>query len=397
MNDKLKLINKTITSIEFIVSEKCQNDCVYCYRRAYHNRSKFIDIDSYDFEYLVDKTLEFVGNQDRLKNEPAELFGGDGFLHFDKHVKYLEILTKKGFKKISCPTNTRMLCEISDHDLDFIVNKYNVHYSLSVDSLVCENNRKLSRYGKMLAYNDVINYDRIFHLVKKYRFGLHPMFDFKDCDKWYDQFLFFYENGVINGLHFYMLEIRHHIPDINRIPIAVEQMYKILLHIKKTNGIAKLFNTLSPSYVSRGIGCSLQTTLTVNYDGNCYVCHRLIYPQYRYANVFNGYFNKDIFMNYFIIYDHRNVFPCVICPIRKLCSGQCLGASFELTGGCETYIDTTICVYNLLKMYMFIKFYEDYDKEIFRFVLNSIDYDLLKKMLYQYFDENILKPYHLNK
>jgi len=374
-----------ITSLEFVISEKCQNKCDYCYRVKKHNQSSITMIEPSLVELFCNNFLEmFELDKSFFSSKMAELFGGDGMIDYQKLKKVLDILINKmNFKGCSIPTNSRMVQELAIADLEDLIKISNgkMFLSLSVDGEPSDAQRSLSKFGKMLAYEEKINYDKLFKLADKYNFGFHPMLTFKSIDKWLDTIKFFKKYDILP----YLLEVRHPISREDSIK-AVNEIVKIRYYVEDNypKNLIRQSNTLCLSIVPRGLGCSALTTMTIMPNGDMPFCHRVIDKPWIYANVLTKEFNIDKAVTMISGYDHRNHPVCMDCSIREICSGQCAGASYEYWGDPWIPIDS-ICNFSKLKAYVMSRHFDDW-----RGISSHIDTSVLEKEVVAVYGKEIL-------
>lgn len=368
-----KILNR-ISSIEFIVSEKCQNACSYCYRTKVHNSSSLTYIEPKRIEIFLENFQKLFGvDKQFFQNRKAELFGGDALLDYQKLKEILQILSEKGgFQKIVVPTNSRMLQELAPADIEELVKSSNkkLILSLSVDGSPQDSQRNLSKFGKMLSYQEQTNYDFLVNISKKYNFGFHPMLTFESISTWIETIKFFHSYNVLP----YLLEVRHPLTKGQAIE-AVRQMVLIRRYVEKNypEKILRQSNTLCFSIVPRGLSCSALTSISINPNGNIPFCHRVTDDPWVGANLFDMTFNLSKMVTMKSIFDHRNHPICMVCPIRKLCSGQCCGSSYEYWG--DPWIPiSSICLYTKLKYFIMSKHFLDW-QEVFRYCKKSVLYE----------------------
>lgn len=359
-----KVLNRC-SSVELVISEKCQNSCKYCYRTYKHNKSPLFALDGKQVNVLLNNFLSlFKQDITFFKNRHIELFGGDPMLDYTKFKEIINVVSKFKPTFISVPTNGRMLSELTTYDIEDLINSTDgvkIGFSLSVDGSPSDTNRPLSKIGKMLSYTNKIDYDKLINIAKKFKCGFHPMLDFGSINTWLDTTKFFIENYNILP---YLLEIRH--------PLSKEQAIKAVRELVKVRNfleekirdpeIIRKANTIVASRVPRGLGCSALTTLCIMPNGDIPFCHRVIDPPWVMGNVFNE-LNISKAVNFTSVFDHRNHPYCIVCPIRRSCSGLCLGANYEYWGDPWIPIES-ICDYQRLKAWVFSRRYQDWKNMI---------------------------------
>jgi len=345
VKDEIKEYNRN-TSVEFILTNKCQNACKYCYRVGCQNQGPIIAMPIDKMKLYYNNAVE-MGLIDEL-TETLELFGGEPIIDIDYFNSILIEFNNK-FKSIVVPTNARILESITDQEIDHMIENANnkLFFSLSIDGPVVENvNRPLSNFGKMQGFRQERNWNRLIHLSNKYNMGWHPMLDFDTVETWFDTWKWF----IDNNLWVYLLEVRHAIVDDSKIIDGVYQLAKILKYCE-LNNIPNTFNTTKLAITGRGLPCSALTGLYIHYDGSCYFCHRLIEEKFKIADLIT----KQVDINNYIAlragFDYRNNIVCVSCPIREYCSSMCIGAINEYWGksGCISVPIPSLCKYFILK------------------------------------------------
>jgi len=353
VKDEIKKYNRH-TSVEFIIGNKCQNACKYCYRTAYQNQGPVIAMSLDKMKLFYDNAIE-MGLIDEL-TEDLELFGGDPIIDIDYFNSVLKEFNTK-FKSIVVPTNARVLENITDQEIDnmYVNADGKLCFSLSIDGPVVENiNRPLSKFGKMHGFHQERDWSRLLHLTNKYHLGWHPMLDFNTSETWFDTWKWF----VDNNQWVYLLEVRHGCNDDNKIIEGVYQLAKILKYCE-LNNIPNTFNTTKLATTGRGLPCSALTGLYVHYDGGCYFCHRVLEERFKYADLITKKININNYIALRAGFDFRNNIVCMSCPIRDYCSSMCVGAINEYWGknGCISIPIPSTCKYFVLKYaYLSYKF-----------------------------------------
>jgi radical SAM protein with 4Fe4S-binding SPASM domain len=378
-----KFLSRT-TALELVINEKCQNSCTYCYRKFKHVKSPVFSVEPSQVKTMVDRFLNVIQEdaKDFFKNRKIELFGGDGLIDYQYTKKLLKILDEYNPKGISIPTNGRLVSELTSYDLESLFDGINtdIGLSLSVDGDITDKQRPLSKIGKMLSYDEKINYDKLFKIAKKYGYGYHPMLSFNKVDSWLDTIKYFFETyGIVP----YLLEVRHSLSKENAIK-AVIQIARIRDYYAFIDEKAvEMANTIRASRTPRGLGCSALTTAVIMPNGDMPFCHRLIDPPWVYGNVNYGLdITKAISLH--TIYNHKNVPECFICPLRDYCNGLCQGACYEYWG--DPWIPIpSVCDYYLLKNYIFSLKYDDW-KQMLKPKINE-----LKESVIEAFGEDTIK------
>jgi len=396
-----KCLNRC-TSVEFIITEKCQNACKYCYRVKKHQLSNKTLLDPKDLEIYISNMFDMFGSR-FFDNIEIELFGGDPLLDYHHFYEVLQVLCSKIDKcrRILIPSNTRLLQDLTCQDIKELflsaTNKdIEVCISFSVD-IIDDKQRKLSKIGQMLDYDVDYNFDKVLRCLSEAGvvYGFHPMLDFDNIDKWFHQFKFYFDRKMYP----YLLEVRHPLT-LEQALRATEELVVIRKYVehKISNKevpeyVTRILNTISASRVPRGLGCSAHTSLCVNIEGNIPFCHRLMDPPWICGSVLSKRINISKFAHFKMVYDHRNHINCAVCPVRMFCSGQCVGASYEYWGDPWSPIDS-ICDYTRLKIYTFINYFADWS-DMTKCMSNQQRQQLHQQVM-STFGENNLKILHQN-
>jgi len=388
-----KFLNR-LSSIEFVVSEKCQNSCKYCYRVKKHAASSVQYINPENIHIYMENWKEMF-NEEPSKDgiRIAELFGGDATVSYSKFKKVTEILINDyKFRYVTIPTNARLLNELHSYDIDNLFENIpakSVIFSLSVDGNPADSQRPLSKYGKMLAYEEKINYDKIIEISKKYGYGFHPMLSFENTEIWEDAINFFFDRDVFP----YLLEIRHPLYSNKQILDCVYHLAKIRIFFenkikdKETRErLVRKLNTVSLSKTPRGLGCSAHTTATIMPNGDLPFCHRVVDKPWVMANLLTKEMDISKIVTLVSGHHHKNHPNCINCCIREVCSGQCAGASYEYWGDPWIPINS-ICKYLKLKNWVFFKLFDDWNIKN----QNELDYKQLDKEIKNIFSNQELK------
>lgn len=386
MNNKIfhnKYLNR-ISAIELIISEKCQNECMYCYRVKHHNKSKMIHATLEDLKIQL-KNIDKMFGSEILKTRRVELFGGDPVLNYDILSELFTFMSNNypGID-IILPTNSKLIQELTFNDIDKLIKRgknNSIFFSLSVDGPYSDDNRKLSKFGVMNCYNPTVDYDHIKRILERFkgRFGLHPMLHFKSTDNWLKTVKFFYKQ--FNHIP-YLLEVRHSLTKEEGIN-AVQQLIAIRKYVKSLDKYKDIEagNTITSSICPRGLGCSALTTMCIMPNGDIPFCHRLVEKPFVYGNIYKEQFNKEMAISYTSLFDFRNLALCMECVLRKVCVAQCLGANFEYWGD-PFIMNPSICDYFKLKYYAMIKNFKIWKKSYDKRYINTNKLQIIVKRIY---------------
>ena len=353
---KKKVINR-ITSIELVVSEKCQNACKYCYRVRYHNRSNIITVPVNRLRLVLSNTFSMLPDLEKVKD--YELFGGDALIDYKYALDLFSFLEDLQIESVMIPTNFRLLYSLPAKDVERLLKRpYKIGISISVDGDIEQ--RPLSKFGRMMDFPEKMSLNRIKTIAANIGAGFHPMLSFKNSDKWLDQVKLFIDRGIAP----YLLEVRHPL-SYKDILLAIEQICKIRKFLEQRfKDNLKKFNALTPSRTPRGLGCSALTTFTIMPNGDYPFCHRLVEPSFIFGNAFCKELNKDKAISYFM-YDHRNSLHCIPCAYRIFCSAGCNGAQYEYWRGNAWEPIPSVCQYFMGKYYvMTYLFEEDWGRDL---------------------------------
>lgn len=347
-------------SLEIQINASCDLKCKYCY---YTNHGKDLYPAKIAKPDLVLKNLDILLDWlSKNKYYPKfDFFSGEPFsqpVGFEALEKLIDWHIKEGVDgQIAVPTNFSFI--FSDDKTDEVErlltkgreNGVGVFLSVSIDGKYCDANRPF-RDGRVRTDE---YYDKVFAFAKKWRWSFHPMVYSENIEKWSDNFLWFQKNLKKHDIPWqsmYLLEVRNS----EWTKDQLKEFYKFSRFVVKwayeMSGVSKsdfpryafenkLFNLFSMfSSAGRGIGCSIQSTMQLRLgDLTTTLCHRSAYDG---LNLFRFAVEGDEIidiepLNYGMMVAmysaDNNVFPwCENCPIRDFCTGQCLGAMYELNG-----------------------------------------------------------------
>jgi len=383
LNDKF--LNRII-SIEYVVTQKCQNECVYCYRRFLHHSSKEIFVPPERIRIFTENLIQMFNlSKDFFTKRQAELFGGEPMLDLDHFNEVLKVIQSYRYKRILVPTNGRLVSVSRLSVIEKILKEnQNLFLSFSVDSPYQDKNRPLSKFGILNNYPEEIDYDKLFYIAKKYKFGFHPMLYLETASEWFNTFKFFFDHGVIP----YLLEVRHPSSKNNMIE-GVKQLIKIrqfLDDVELPFEQKRHTNTVYPSTVPRGLGCSALTSISISPNGDVPFCHRLSDKPYIKMNLMDKTFDLDKIIMWTSAFDFRNHPKCVSCPIRNLCSGPCIGMNYEYWGN-PWLPYNEFCLYTKLKIYSMSLYFDDWKKELLKSFTDKKQYDILETEIMDEFED----------
>lgn len=323
--------NQLFNSLELMVSPHCNLKCAYCYMKKYNK----LDSSPIINKTTIDKAIDVFSKLKKGQRYSIEVFGGEPLIQADV-IEYI-LQKTKDYKQISyilIPSNGYYTSNIES-----LLTKYpKLQISFSVDGIY---NESINR-PKHSTCDKELDYDYLFKLYKQFpqRIGFHPMIYSKTVENTYKTAVWFVENmnnptNVENSL--YLLPVRN--PEnwnSKNIQILIDELHKFKNYCK-VNHISMnhtKFNIFRMVGCPRGTTCSLQTTLAVNWDGDLYPCHRLMYPEFKYGNI-HTYPKWDFnIILPFYLYHRGNSLICQSCPIQNKnnCVGGCLGAQYEYWG-----------------------------------------------------------------
>lgn len=338
--DKSKVINGVFqsplyTSVELMLSPECNLQCAYCYMKRHNKSNKSPKMS----KEVIDKTIQ-VFKDHKQGSFRIELFGGEPLLQLDL-VEYVAQITKDDpqIESITMPTNGYVVCSDYDTIINLLRNYPKIFLSLSVDGPYAD---PIQRPPREDYAHLKLDYDKLFSLFyETLRCGFHPMVYAETVQYLYQTFVFFVEHLSQSptpiGDVLYLLQVRNGGTWTDeRIDTLISESKKCLEYIKEHNinpGESK-FNMFQGHHtITRGLTCSLQTTLDVDWNGDIYPCHRLIYPQFYIGSIFD-FDNLDVSKFAFFQYYHRhNNLVCQECKFAPsqlhYCTGGCLGAQYE--------------------------------------------------------------------
>jgi len=379
-NPKPEIINKednyffgNYGSLEFNTTPSCSNNCKYCYsvknaKEYYPDKTLWQTKNIFKNAKMVLNWLEEKKYQVRL-----EIFGGDSLAQNVGYMILNEVLAKSAnghpvAKEIVIPTNMNFLFndKRTEEVEEFIKlgRKFGtpVYLSASIDGAYLEENRPLT----INKIRDVSFYDKLFKFAKKHGTGFHPMVYSNGIEKWIDNFQWFQEKFKEYSLppnNIYLLEVRNAEWTEKQCIELYKFMHWLAIWVSdiiktKQDPIKELFknhwnfNILSSPFnqIGRGLGCSIQSGLYLRLgDLSFFPCHRLLqdfFKLFRFVTEKNKITDIEAYNpELFIAINSLNAvnFPmCEQCPLKNMCSHQCLGSSFESVG--DIFIpDPNVC------------------------------------------------------
>jgi len=364
--------------IELYLFPNCNMTCKYCYLNKYGD--KLYPKEIVNFRKIKENSYKLV---DWLKDigfrGGIEIFSGEPLIHdFIFDILYY-IIDNLDFQTLVIPSNMSFLLyekykKKTAKLLDYAesLDKY-VRISASFDG-------KHSQKNRPFKHNIKVNVDKwsdeIFRFSSKYKIGFHPMIYSNEIEKWKENFLWFQEMFRKYNMSFsniYLLEVRNMEWTTEQIlyfqefidflikwthqKLGRDNFIDFILHRKGYNLLASPFIT-----VGRGIGCSIQSTLTVRLGDLAIVpCHRTSYSPFIAGYLEgideNGFHvkakNPALFLS-IMSFDKDTLPYCSTCPIKSLCSAGCLGAQYEVNGDMFTPIPT-VCALEYAKISQIIK------------------------------------------
>jgi len=372
-------------AMELFLNATCDLNCAYCY---ISNRGKEL-YPEYDYNTVMSNVNKLCDMMIKKEYAPKklEIFSGEPFaqkIGFDAINLILEKFRRVRIhpQSIVIPSNyTFILSDKLTEKVEELIKKGKeygipVILSTSIDGKYCESNRPFK--NKKIDLRNDKYYDKVFKFNKKYGFGFHPMIYSRLIENWKENFLWFqymFKKYKIDWKSIYLLEVRN-------MEWSDEQIQEYIKFIKflinwtynKCNGDVRTFfnfifkekgfNTLSSmwSTCGRGIGCSIQSTLHIRMQDMAIVpCHRLSYDPFIYGYIRDNMKIEAKNIELMTAVESANIksFPfCEQCLIKDLCSGQCLGSMYEVTGSLFTPIPS-VCKLEHAKVIAQIQAYKE--------------------------------------
>lgn len=346
--------------LELIIGTKCNLNCTYCYFRDREDLNASAPSDTI-LENL-DMLLEWLSKNQYFPD--FEVYGGEplvrklGLSVVEKCIDFFIDNKHKG--EITIPTNFSFIDkDWSYQEVERLIeksknNNVHIHLSASVDGKYCDVNRPY----KSGFIRDDRWYDKVFSFCKKHGFGFHPMIYSNAIEKWRHNFIWFqgmFEKYDIPSSYLYLLEVRNPEWNLDQIKAFYGFIrFAVAWSIDRARNEGILDENI-PEYffkerwmnlftlfgsIGRGISCSIQACMPLKLsDLTVCACHRLAKPLFDlYRFVVKGQkiigiepLNSEML---FTIHsaDKENFPYCESCLIEDMCSGQCLGAMFEVNG-----------------------------------------------------------------
>lgn len=355
-------------SLEIIINDVCDQRCLYCYEIKYGHH--YFTEESKKPENILKNVRLLIQWLNENNYKPViDLFSSEIFsqeIGFDVLNILLEELPEN-YEPIIIPTNMNFLfSEEKTNRIEKLIDDFGkrgikIILSASVDGKFMEENRPI-----ITGYTrDDIFYEKLFSFAKKHFIGFHPMVYSNRIEYWKDNWLWFQEMFKKHDTPFwniYLLEVRN----VEWTPEQCTEMGKFMRFLVQWtydffNGdkekiadfvLGKLggFNILQNpfSHHGRGIGCSIQSTLSVRAGDLMIVpCHRTSYKSFNGGQfvVENDKIVDIVGYNsplYILIksFDSNTQPVCETCYIKHLCTKGCLGAQFEVNRDLFTPIPT---------------------------------------------------------
>lgn len=368
---------ENFNKLELFIGTKCNLACKYCYLNKYGNelfpKGNVLKNTEALLDWLAEKDMK----------PQIEIFSGEPLIQestwkicnmiFDKIKAPTVVVIPTNYTFLLSEKQTIKVEELLEHSRQVGIP---VFLSASFDGKFCESNRPF-KLGKETRDDDY--YDRCFAFNKKWRFGFHPMIYSEKIENWVDNFKWFQgmmKKHNIPATNLYLLEVRNvewsqqQLQNfMNFTRFLVRWSFQVLSRgdierwfdfIFKQRGFNFLSSALST--VGRGIGCSIQSTLTVRMSDLTIVpCHRLAYKQFDIAKFqvtdskITGISAKNPELAIGIMsHEQRNSPFCELCPLKYVCQGGCLGSNYEVTGNPFTPIPT-VCKLEHAKMLAYVQ------------------------------------------
>lgn len=370
--------------LELIFTPVCNTKCEYCYYKNYGNQLNPPELcTKQNILTNLDTLLSFLKARGTIPGQ-IDLFTGEFF-----NIPYWEkILSIVGVycpdSLIGIPTNcTFCLDEDKLKKIEKVLETNpNVRLSLSSDGKFLDNDSRPLRNGQ--KYTEEY-YDRLFKFGAKYRFHFHPMISRIHIDQWKDNYKWYIENiakyykiSEKEALSMiYLLEVRNpdwRIEEIHEfsefLKWLIEYSYSFYEdpeeYVRKfIFGGSNIFRSLIPITV-RGLGCSIQSTLTVRIsDLVIPPCHRTAYKGLNAGKLLieknrpNFHIEIENPINYMMTktFTAMNGVKCNHCPVKNLCVKYCIGVNYEVNKDLFIPVDQ-VCLLERIKIDSFIQGFE---------------------------------------
>lgn len=307
---------------EFVVTEKCNLSCEYCYMK---NRNIFMTKDDVDF--FIDKVGYFL-NKYHCNNYHISYFGGEPLLNFDI-IKYSSEKFRQDnrFKNDTIITNFLLL---DDEKIDFI-QKQKIGLSLSFDGLWNDFNRTtVNKKPTKEEYIDKIKYLR----SKGINNGFKTMVSPECVSTLTENFLFFVNELGLTFIDFSL--VRDDIwneTDIENFEKELVRLNNTLIDFHKkgffvVHGLFYLYFVdiiVSGKYGKRPFGCFAGCKGIGYFPGKkFYPCARFgANKEYLLADESGVYEDNINFLRQEKICNPQKYDKCKKCPIYTYCNAGC--------------------------------------------------------------------------
>ena len=365
--------------IEFYLSGICNQNCEYCYLHKYQEKLYPLAINNFDiiiqnFQYLINWYIEneficdinlFSGDWINTKlRQPIFNIFYNSFKNIKQNKRPKFIIIPDNMSFIS---DEKLINEVQNFIDKMKEIKIIVIFSASIDGKYCDDDRN--------QHTDEY-YKRLFEFCEKNNFLCHPMVSSSNIKNWIQNFLWWQETAPqFIAQDLMLLEVRdeswnnENIADLlnfcnflieykykNYFNSDLESFTKYLFHSKNKSGYS-LERIVSSGFQEQSdkIGCNIQNNLHIRVgDLKFVLCHRLSYKELELGQLQvkeNKIIKESLPINLELlvakIYIKRDCLPCCEqCLIRGICSGFCLGNSYE---NYRNFLVPTLEVCNLMK------------------------------------------------
>jgi len=371
--------------LELMYNCECNLSCAYCYYNRFEDA--LYPAEHHDVKLILNNIDTLIEYLEKNKLYPSlSIFSGEMTVQpvaieiIDKILDYM--IRNQALRRVpftfGIPTNMSFLdkdCQTSE--MDRLIKKASDHHilfgiSASVDGKYCDTNRPYKN-GRI---RDDSWYEKMFNWGARNNLGFHPMVYAEKIENWKDNFLWYIENMIRHNIHpseLYLLEVRNadwsseqmnEFYKFIRFLVNWQFNHNELFHDK--NFASRLlgvnsrenFNILGNAFskISRGIGCTLQTSLFVRpLDFSFYPCHRTQYSVLKAGHI--NFCDDHITIkpanveNYIVAntFSIKTLPWCEKCLIKEFCVGGCPGAQFETSK--EMYLPNfNVCKLEHLKL-----------------------------------------------
>lgn len=335
-------VNQKIKNVTFLITEKCNLNCVYCQVQKNYSVNVGIDMD----ETIIHKVFHELKDKIDEDNVTINITGGEPLLNFEQ-LKMLVSITKKTYPKARIALFTNAICakytycEFLKENHVFVIVSFDGNESIHNKTRIYANNKgsyqdaysgycKLKTFGIPLGVSMVANENNMDFLLSE-----EFMEFIKDLEP---------QSVGVNYEHFIEK------PDMERANESIIRYTSmmILLYEKLKDldiyleNVERIFSAISEQHI-RGKECSaLGKGITVAADGTIGPCKSLLVSKKYSLNLDQV---SGIYDNYCHEWKERSTYTiseCKECEFKSMCGSGCAYDSYMIYKDIKR-VDPRVC------------------------------------------------------